>query len=274
MVLIAYNKEGDPKLSESCQSVRPHAIRIMSFFELPRKSWTIFWTLALILALTYATILVEDLTMATNFLSTPVASTESNVDGSSALTNRGSSTGSQVHTKRKRFPSFEDGGVVVFLHVAKTGGTSIRRNFGNFSHIEMNTLYTMDQWNDAADVADRILTRKIPEDERRILFMEPHGMRSLGMPTLHQYLRRWRRFAAMHNTSFFAFTLVREPVSYAVSYFNVSLSIHDARRLKDDGLTPHSTITNINLTSVSCLAVFQRQAVYTPPLSLETARAQ
>jgi hypothetical protein len=40
------------------------------------------------------------------------------------------------------------------------------------------------------------------------------------MPTLHQYLRRWRRFAAVHNTSFFAFTLVREPVSYAVSYFN------------------------------------------------------
>lgn len=42
----------------------------------------------------------------------------------------------------------------------------------------------------------------------------------MGMPTLHKFVRRWRRFANQHNTSFFAFTLVREPVSYAVSYFN------------------------------------------------------
>jgi hypothetical protein len=170
------------------------------------KRWIIFWALVIVLILTLRTIVVDDLTMSTSIIS-PLFSSEIKRDG-------------PVTVKSKRFPLFEDGGVVVFLHIAKTGGTSIRKNFGNFSHIDFKTLYTMDQWKEASDTADRLLTRKVPEDERRILFLEPHGMKAMGMPTLHQYLRRWRRFATLHNTSFFAFTLVREPVSYAVSYFN------------------------------------------------------
>jgi hypothetical protein len=177
----------------------------LTFFQAhsPKKTWIIFWTLALVLVVSLYTLEIDDQTISTSILSPEIKSA------------------GPVTVKSKRFPSFEDGGVVVFLHVAKTGGTSIRKNFGgNFSHIEFKTLYTMDQWNESADTADRILTRKLPEDERRILFLEPHGMRAMGMPTLLQYLRRWRRFASVHNTSFFAFTLVREPVSYAVSYFN------------------------------------------------------
>jgi hypothetical protein len=170
------------------------------------KRWIVFWTLVIVLILTLHTLVVDDLTMSTSIIS-PLFSSEIKRDG-------------PVAVKSKRFPLFEDGGVVVFLHIAKTGGTSIRKNFGNFSHIDFKTLYTMDQWKEASDTADRILTRKVSADKRRILFLEPHGMRAMGMPTLHQYLRRWKRFSNLHNTSFFAFTLVREPVSYAVSYFN------------------------------------------------------
>jgi hypothetical protein len=173
----------------------------------PKKSWVLFWTLVLALLFTLASIVSDGRTMSTTSFISSETNPQTKITG-------------PVMVKRKRFPSFEDGGVVVFLHVAKTGGTSIRKNFGNFSHIDLKTLYTMDKWKETSAVADRILTRKVPEDERRILFLEPHGMRALGMPTLHQYLRRWRRFATLHNTSFFAFTLVREPVSYAVSYFN------------------------------------------------------
>jgi hypothetical protein len=178
----------------------------MGFFQTNSLTnrWIVFWTLVIVLILTLRTIVVDDLT-----ISTSIISSEIKRDG-------------PVTVKSKRLPLFEDGGVVVFLHIAKTGGTSIRKNFGNFSHIgiDFKTLYTMDQWKEASDKADRLLTRKVPEGKRRILFLEPHGMRAMGMPTLHQYLRRWRRFANSYNTSFFAFTLVREPVSYAVSYFN------------------------------------------------------
>lgn len=130
----------------------------------PRKNWTMFLALALVMVVTLVTIVVEDRAVSASFVSSFLSTTK--VTG-----------GVEEAVQPRRFPPFDDGGVVLFLHIAKTGGTSIRKNFGNFSSIEMKTLFTMEQWDEYADVADRILTRKVPENERRILFLEPHGMR-------------------------------------------------------------------------------------------------
>jgi len=42
----------------------------------------------------------------------------------------------------------------------------------------------------------------------------------VGLIHLQPQLEQWRNLAADHNTSFFAFTIVREPVAHAVSFFN------------------------------------------------------
>jgi hypothetical protein len=56
-------------------------------------------------------------------------------------------------------------------------------------------------------------------DQRDILFLELHGPLP-GMMELAPYLRRWKEMAEIYETAFFSFSLLREPISYAVSYFN------------------------------------------------------
>jgi hypothetical protein len=62
-----------------------------------------------------------------------------------------------------------------------------------------------------------ILTRNTTK--KNTLFIEFHG-RVPGLIALHPLLQRWRADAARHQTTFFTFTIVREPVSFYMSYFN------------------------------------------------------
>ena len=126
--------------------------------------------------------------------------------------------------KLKRLPTFEEGGVVIFFHVAKTGGTSIRSIFSDrnlYPTVALETAYNATAFLGRAKLIDRILTKNTTRPiGNNVLFLETHGLNSPGMPFLHPYLKKWRRLAEEHGTSFFTFTLMRDPVAYAVSYFN------------------------------------------------------
>jgi hypothetical protein len=56
-------------------------------------------------------------------------------------------------------------------------------------------------------------------DDTNILFLELHGP-THSVLQLYTELQRWRRLSAAYDTGFFAYSLVREPVSFTVSYFN------------------------------------------------------
>jgi hypothetical protein len=126
--------------------------------------------------------------------------------------------------KSRTLPTFEDGGVVIFFHVAKTGGTSIRTIFGDRRRIPtvvLETSYNATHFLERSALVDQILTRNTTFDlKKEVLFLETHGLNAPAMPFMHPHIQRWRQMAAEHGTSFFAFTIIRDPVSYAVSYFN------------------------------------------------------
>jgi hypothetical protein len=127
--------------------------------------------------------------------------------------------------KSRTLPTFEKGGVVLFFHVAKTGGTSIRSIFGDrrgrFPTVYLETCYNASHFIQSADLIDRVLTKNTTKDiGKNVLFLETHGLQAPALPFMHPHLQRWREMAAEHGTSFFAFTIIRDPVSYAVSYFN------------------------------------------------------
>jgi hypothetical protein len=131
------------------------------------------------------------------------------------------STKPSASVTQRPLPNFENGGVVVFNHIAKTGGTTIRENFSKLPNVEWQFVGGLDDLLTYSKEVDERLTSKIKDN--KILFLELHGPVP-GMFTLHDFLDRWHRIAKQENTSFFAFTMVRDPVAYSVSFFNFILA--------------------------------------------------
>jgi hypothetical protein len=134
-------------------------------------------------------------------------------------------TNSTKTKKKRKLPNFRNGGVVIFYHSPKTGGMSVRHNFQNVSyniHHEMLGYNGKTLQGRYSGIVDGFLTRnrhdKLSHDTD-ILFLELHGPTD-SVLQLYTKLQRWRRLSAAHDTGFFAWSLVREPVAYTVSYFN------------------------------------------------------
>lgn len=178
-------------------------------------------------------------------------------------------------------PNFDNGatgGVVLFYHVAKTGGAPIRMLFqnlarkddsqggGNFRYMRyMNPPPTnnhalamkieADGWNPESfssehcipnedknrlPMFDAIITdlltshrtkkkrngKNSPEREKETLLLEIHGG-SPGLKDLSRYITKWRTHSQANDNyrPFFAFTIVRDPTSHAMSYFNANHAI-------------------------------------------------
>jgi hypothetical protein len=134
----------------------------------------------------------------------------------------------------KQIPDFTYHGgftnVMLFFHIAKTGGTTIRNNFQSnhlFPHVAFKTIYNYTEWDYITPIATGLLNGTYTHingpnnTKQNTLFIEIHGLHAPGLPTLEPFLQYWRNLTTQHTSSqFFAFTIVREPLSFAVSNFN------------------------------------------------------
>jgi hypothetical protein len=192
----------------------------------PTLRWALSSTVIISAALCIAVLFCEDLALPRVFQTASSGTTKE--AESSALEPSGYKLGFNetkpraIEKQRIQVPSFENGGVVLFFHLAKTGGTGIRANFKKaFPHIHVQHMGTMDDLNKYGNLATRFLKgdRSDFPAGKTILFLELHGV----LPSLfglHSSYARWRTLAQAFNTTFFSFALVREPISYSVSYFN------------------------------------------------------
>lgn len=103
-------------------------------------------------------------------------------------------------------------GIVLFYHIAKTGGTTIRRNFAPLDHVH----YVLAKGIPEKQI-EAVLNGK-QQNKKTILFVEFHKDSS-GVPQLAGYIQDWRRRSQQRNIRFFAFTLLRDPIALHVSAY-------------------------------------------------------
>lgn len=137
----------------------------------------------------------------------------------------------QVVTRKKNndtlvLPSLAKGGIVFFVHIPKTGGTTIRelvkyKKGGRRSNVHYLYLTGPREYEHTVQHMNRWVVNGTKGGE--VVFVEYHPL-DRNCPSFLQMsqtdLPQWRRLARDNGVTFFAFALVREPVSMAISYFN------------------------------------------------------
>lgn len=118
----------------------------------------------------------------------------------------------------------ETGGLVVFLHVAKCGGSTIRYDFADkakFPKVKVKRVMGDKQLRRTSTEIDSFLSAT-SNTANRTLLLEIHGGHGQPMTIfeIHPLLQTWRSRAAANGKSVFVFTLLREPTAFYVSYFN------------------------------------------------------
>lgn len=127
-------------------------------------------------------------------------------------------------------PSFQpgEGGLIIFFHVAKNGGTTIRKFLESYQHVQViwkpqssfiYHLLLMKQ------IVENIVTPQPSNDKQNTTtttttVVEIHLGPDLTLDEMEPALTNLRHRARVNQVPFFVFTVVREPLSYAISFYN------------------------------------------------------
>ena len=118
--------------------------------------------------------------------------------------------------RAKTFPVFNDSGVILFYHLAKTGGVTVCQNLKKLKNVDYVRTWNKADFDDIVKDIDAILTG----NATKILFVEMHSGDVLpGLVELHPLMQQWRQLFQENGVPFFGFTLLRDPIYIHVSAF-------------------------------------------------------
>lgn len=113
-------------------------------------------------------------------------------------------------------PSFQAGGVMVFLHYPKTGGTTLN-GLKDLPKVQWLRINDFTSWNQYWPLIQAHLS--LPAENRSTLFLEFHNY----CPKLENFfpmMNELRQAADEKGVSTFVFTLIRDPIDFALSFFH------------------------------------------------------
>lgn len=129
-------------------------------------------------------------------------------------------------------PDMRDEGLVIFWHVAKAGGTTVRNLFRQ--KFDSTTVYQRAKFFDRLPAMRGYLMGEPPSSRekpgrRTRMFVEVHDGPNPTLFEAARALRDLRGEAARRGVPFFVFTVLRDPVDYMVSFFNYQ-NVYGTRR--------------------------------------------
>ncbi|CAB9514289.1 expressed unknown protein [Seminavis robusta] len=159
------------------------------------------------------------------------------------------------------------GGVIFFFHVIKTGGTTIRDNFRNsskFPSVQYVLVNTLQEFRGVQPKIEERLLRLGANMTTKTLFVELHGRNTPNLLELAPILQNWKVQAQANQVPFFSFTLLRDPVDFAVSFFNFFHVFGDKRF----GRAMPATLENLQKTlqwNPQCIYLVRGERPYFRP---------
>lgn len=124
--------------------------------------------------------------------------------------------------RHQRLPSLKQGGIVLFFHVPKTAGSSIRNQAKNLFEFTSTQGGKNEQLFDVVEqqILNWTSVSYYQEHSRSIVkFVEFHG-RHPTFVQLRDKLALWRQRAEAIHMPFFVFATLRDPVNTQISIFN------------------------------------------------------
>ena len=149
--------------------------------------------------------------------------------------------------ENRGLPDFSNGGIIVFYHIYKTGGSTVGKLFHEMSrrdeaqhstnnaHLKAKATYEYTMTSPSKLFftmirkqvdweRDCLTTLGLAQKKKKLILLELHVEHPApNFPSLVELaptLDRWRAEADRRGVEFFAFTLLREPVAHALSFFN------------------------------------------------------
>ncbi|GAX16540.1 hypothetical protein FisN_7Lu282 [Fistulifera solaris] len=119
---------------------------------------------------------------------------------------------SPLHLNLNGIPNLPlKGIVVIFYHIPRTGGTTLRANLEPF--LSVVRVAKPRDWDRAEERISRVF-----QGSGETLFVELHGTIP-GLAVLQEKIQQWRHQSAKSRVPLFTLTLVRDPVAFSRSYF-------------------------------------------------------
>lgn len=154
--------------------------------------------------------------------------------------------------------SNERGKVIFFLHIPKTGGSTLTTLLREVSDHYYNGYGKMGYSKGA-----RRLNQALKEWDNKIHCFELHSAGAPAFLSILDQLDSWKRQCNQMNVPFFAFAVVREPISLAFSFFQFYHGGHHRKFQKYETATEKDFLRHA-LPNPQCLFLTRSELSYLP----------